>query len=515
MRLTVSLLLVLAWTIQAAAAARPKLVLNIVVDQFRYDYLTRFAGDYKGGLAQLTRQGAVFTNAYYEHFPTVTAIGHATILTGAYPSVSGIVGNEWFDRASGKNVTSVSDEGTQILGAAGQARRGSSPHRLNVSTVCDELKMAEPQTTRCVGISAKDRGAILPVGRMADGAFWFDTASGNFVSSTWYGKQLPAWAEKFNAGRGADKYLSMEWKNPAGGAFAKMDAKAGSAYYESLDRSPYASDLLVAFADAALAGEQLGTRGGTDVLSVSFSVIDKVGHGVGPHAPEVRDLAIQMDRSIGELFKVVDAKVGLANTLVVFSADHGVAPLPEYMRERRMPGGRMNVRVVRDAVQQALTAKYGEGQWVVGYSGPAPYLNRALIAEKRLAYEEVQNVAAEAARGIPQIYRVYTRAQLMSGRLLEDLIDRRVRNGFHVERSSDLFVVIEPFWLFESHGTSHGTPYNYDAHVPVILMGPWFRPGRYHAHVAVNDVAPTVATLLGVEPPSGSAGRVLTEALAQ
>jgi hypothetical protein len=455
----------------------------------------------------MLERGAVFTNAYYEHFPTVTAIGHATILSGATPSLSGIVGNEWFDRTTGKNVSSVSDANSRLLGGPTQ-RAGSSPHRLLVSTVVDEIKMGNGGKTKAIGISSKDRSAILPVGRMADGAYWFDTDTGNFVSSTWYFQQLPAWVAKFNESDASEKYLGAEWK-----PFRTLDAKPGRAYYDLVDRSPFGNDLLVAFAEAAMENEQLGRHEGTDVLSISLSANDRIGHTYGPHSEQVRDVTIQTDRVLGRLFKYVDARIGLNNVIVVFTADHGVAPLPEFIRERKLSGGRMTAQSVRAAIQKALVEKYGEGLWVIGHSGPAPYLNRELIRQKGINYEEIQNVAAEAARSIPEIFRVYTRAQLMRGAINEDLVDQRVRNGFNFERASDLFIVAQPYWLFEAAGTSHGTPWNYDAHVPLILMGPGIRAGRYHRRAAVNDIAATVSTLLNIEPPNGCVGRVLDEAL--
>lgn len=495
-------------------ARRPKLLVAIVIDQFRYDYLTRFQSDYKEGLAELMKRGAVFSQAYYEHFPTVTAIGHSTILSGATPSISGIVGNEWYDRATGKNITSVSDEGTNLIGVPEANRRGSSPHRMLVSTVADEIKIANGGKTRTVGISAKDRAAILPAGRMADGAYWFDPNTGNFVSSTWYQKALPQWADKFNGSRFADKYLNFDWTYE-GKTVRHLDASLSKKYYDELERTPIENELIESFSEAAIEGEQLGQHDGTDVLTVSFSAHDRVGHSVGPHAPEMRDLSIRTDHTIGKLLKFIDAKVGLDNVVIAFTADHGVSPLPEYLNERKMPGGRITEVSVRSTVQAVLAAKYGDGKWVVGYSGPAPYLNWDLMKEKGLNAAEVQNTAADAVRSIPHIYRVYTRTQLLNGLILEDLIDRKVRAGFNAQRSSDLFIVAEPYYLFEAAGTSHGTPYNYDAHVPIILMGPGIKPGRYDARAAVNDIAPTLATLVGVETPSGSVGRVLNEAFSQ
>ncbi|MBC7926546.1 MAG: alkaline phosphatase family protein [Bryobacteraceae bacterium] len=508
-----AVVLLLAFSVNAATAPKPKLVVNLVIDQFRYDYFTRFGGSYTGGLKRLWDRGAVFTNAHFEHFPTVTAVGHSTMLTGAFPSISGIVGNEWFDRETGRQVSSVSDDSTQLLGGTG---RGSSPRRLLVSTVGDELKMANGKS-KLIGISSKDRSAILPVGRMADGAYWFDTATGNFVSSTYYFSVLPGWAGKFNASRTVDQWAGKQWTavdaGPGDKPIVQMPQKPDKGYYSMLDRTPFHNELLVSFAQAAIEGEGLGTDEYTDVLAVSFSANDRVGHVVGPDAPEVRDISIQSDRALGRFFEYLDQKIGAGSWVVMMTADHGVAPMPEQMQQRKMPGGRIPEGVVLNAINSALSAKYGEAKWVIGQSGPAPYLDYDVINSRKLNREEVENIAANAVRAIPHIYRVYTRSQLRTGSLLDDLVDRRVRAGFHAERGSDLFVVSEPYWLFESSGTSHGTPYNYDSHVPVIFMGAGIRAGKYHGRIAVNDVAPTLATMLEVETPSGASGRVLTEML--
>jgi hypothetical protein len=496
---------------------KPKLVVLIAIDQFRSDYLTRFRSSYKAGLARFLDDGAVFTNAHYEHFPTVTAVGHATMLSGALPSISGIVGNEWFDRESGKQVTSVSDESVELLGGE-PGMQASSPHRLLVSTVGDELKMANP-LSKAIGISSKDRSAILPAGRMADGAFWFDTRTGNFVSSTYYFKQLPEWVVKFNQSRVVEQWASKAWADASGTGdqkpFLTLPAATAAGYYNMLDRTPYHNDLLVLMAQAAIEGEQLGADDVTDVLSVSFSANDRIGHSLGPDSPQVRDVSIQSDRSLGKFLDYLDKKIGAGNYLAILTADHGVAPMPEVMQKRKMSGGRIPEGSVLNAVRTALAARYGPGDWVLGKSGPSPYLNYALIAEKKLNLDEVQQVAAAAVRDLPHIYRVYTRSDLRRGAGIGDMVDSRVRNGFHYQRSSDLFTVAEPYWLFESSGTSHGTPYNYDSHVPLVFYGAGIKAGRYNGRVAVNDIAPTLATMLNVEIPSGANGRVLTEMLVE
>lgn len=495
------------------AAAQPKLVVILVVDQHRYDYLTRFTSDFRSGYLRLLREGAVFTNAHYQHMPTVTAVGHSIISTGAMPAVSGIVGNEWYDRGAAKQITSVEDAGVQTLGAP--ARKGASPHRLLVSSIGDEMKMNGRVPSKVVGMSIKDRSAILTSGRMADGAFWFDAATGNFVSSTWYFPDLPAWAKSFNDRRVVDQWKGQVWKTLDGAKPIQMlPGEAGNRYYSALSASAFSNDLLVQFAEAAIEGEKLGMNGGTDLLAISFSCNDSIGHRVGPDDIAVRDVTARTDLAFGRLFQTLDKTVGMKNVLVVVTADHGVAPLPEVMQKRKMPGGRVPEERVLDAVSSALTGRYGAGKWVLGSSGPAPYLNHALIASKKLSLEEVQSTAAQAVRELPYIARVFTREDLSRGLLPADLVARRVMNGFFYSRASDLFVVAQPYWLFEESGTSHGTPYNYDTHVPLIFMGPGIRPGVYHGSASVADVAPTLASILAVETPSGAGGRVLTEILA-
>ncbi|MCS7023718.1 MAG: alkaline phosphatase family protein [Bryobacteraceae bacterium] len=498
----------------AAQTVWPKLVVAITVDQFRYDYLVRFRHHYTGGIDRLLRQGAVFSNAYYEHFPTVTAVGHSTFLSGATPSVSGIIGNDWYDRESGKQVTSVADDQESTLGGASRgAAKSASPRRLLVSTLGDELKMAG-RGSKVIGIALKDRSAILPAGHMADGAYWFDPQSGNFASSTYYFDKLPAWVEEFNRSRFADRFAGLKWTSTSGGAALKtMPSALDVVYYSSLESSPYGNDLVEKFAEAAVIGERLGKRDATDLLAISFSANDYIGHQHGPDSPHVREVSILTDRLLGQFFQFLDAQVGMRQVLVVFTADHGVAPLPEVNVQRRMPGGRIAEKTIDAAIESTLAAKFGEGKWVVGKSGPSRYLNHELIRQKALNYVEVLEIAAEAVRAVPHIYRVYTRTDLRKGAVAGDRIDRRVLAGFHDKRAPDLTILADPYYLFESRGTSHGLPFQYDAHIPVIFMGPGVKPGRYDFPISANDIAPTLATLLDVLMPSGALGRALHEIL--
>lgn len=496
-----------------------RLILLIAVDQFRFDYLTRFRSDYTAGIKRLLTDGAVFTNANLEHYPTVTAVGHATMLSGATPAASGIVGNDWFDRDTGANVTSVSDPAVKPVGSPTGA--AASPRRLLVSTVGDELKMASPATKgapdapRVFGVSLKDRSAILPVGRGADAAYWWDTKTGSFVSSTYYFADVPEWVRAFNDRKSADTHVGAAWTALATPSVAlkQLPKEPGAALYDAVYASPFGNEAVFAFADQLLVREQLGQRNTTDLLSVSFSSNDSVGHTHGPDSPQVRDISVRTDRTIGQLLARVDKLVGLQHTLVAFTTDHGVAPVPESLQERSLPGGRLTSKELFDPIQLALAARFGEGKWILGTAGSSPYLNYALMETLQLDPSEVRRVAADAAAKIPRVARVYTRDQLLRGQVPNDRIGTRVVRSYNAQRSGDLEIILEPYWMRQATGTTHGTPYSYDAHIPLILMGRRIKAGEYSQAVALNDLAPTISTLVGVEMPAASSGRVLTEVL--
>jgi hypothetical protein len=330
-------------------------------------------------------------------------------------------------------------------------------------------------------------------------------------------ESLPEWVKEVNKARPAQRSVGAKWlpfdaKDGSGEPFCTMtkgDAKVR--YCGSLEATPWGNEMIEEFAERALGEEKMGRHEGTDILAVSFSSNDYVGHARGPDSPEVRDISIRTDRLLGKLLDAADRQVGAGNTLVVLTADHGVAPVPEVNQARRMPGGRLSETALFNALRDALTAKYGPGKWVAGNSGPVPYLNRELMREKNLDPAEVEKTAADALAALPHIFRVYTREQLLNGRVLDDYVSRAVRNGFYRQRSGDLIVVPEPYYMSGTSGTTHGTPFNYDTHVPVIFMGPGIKAGQYYAPVAVNDIAPTLAALVGVEEPSGSVGRILRE----
>jgi len=534
-----------------AQPARPRLVLLIVVDQFRYDFLERFGDLFgAGGLRRLLRDGASWTDANYDHMPTETAPGHATLMTGAWPSETGIISNDWYDRESNRRVNNVQDDSARLIGG-GERERGSSPRSLLVSTLGDQLKLATAGRAKVVGASIKDRGAILPTGRMADGAYWYSSQTGQFVSSTYYfadGK-LPDWATTFGAARPADKFFGQTWDRLA--PRAEYDRRAGAddapwekgngqtpytlpqqitgglkepgpAFYDALNYSPFSNDLLVSFAEQAVRGERLGEDADTDLLTVSFSANDIVGHRYGPYSHEAMDMTLRVDRQIERLLSFIDSRVGLRNTLVAFTADHGVAPFVEHAMRSRLPAGYVPVNDLNTAVRNRLRARFGKGgdrdttaDYLLAYGNSMFYLNRAALERDGVRVEDAERVVGEAALTVPGVSRFFTRTQLVSGAVPpHDAVARRVLHGFHPRRSGDVVIVQEPFkYLTEySYIAMHGTPYGYDTHVPLIIAGAGLAPGRYGDAATPADIAPTLARLLRVQPPSNAVGRVLLEA---
>jgi hypothetical protein len=364
---------------------------------------------------------------------------------------------------------------------------------------------------KVVSVSIKDRSAILPAGHMADGAYWFDGKTGNFVSSTYYFDALPEWVTQFNAARPADKYAGKRWLGKA--ISSTPDAK----FYAELDATPWGNELILQFAEKAIVAEKLGASSKVDLLTVSFSANDYVGHALGPDSEEVHDMALRVDKLVGDLIRAAEAQAGAGRVLVVLTADHGVSPVPEVNQKRKMPGGRFDEKNELDTVEKALTARFKNSvagvKWIV-YSGEGSlFLNQDPRLTGPIDIAEEERVAADAIRALPHVFRVYTRTQLMNGAILEDPVGVRMRNGFNQARSGNVMVMLDPYWMVSRAGTTHGAPFDYDTHVPVLFLGSGIRAGRYHANIMLNDIAPTLATMLDVETPSGSIGRVLDEML--
>ncbi|MBI3425016.1 MAG: alkaline phosphatase family protein [Acidobacteria bacterium] len=526
-------------------AAKPvKLVVGIVIDQFRYDYLQRFADQFSaGGFRRLLNGGAVFTNANYPQTPTYTACGHAMFMTGSVPATNGIIGNEWYDRASGKTITSVSDDKAQFKSLGGKpGARAAAPHKLLGSTLGDELRLATAGQAKVVGISFKDRSAILPAGKRPNGAYWFDADTGTLTSSTYYFNDLPDWVKQFNQAQRPDKYFGAKWEKllpeaayqrsaPDDAAYEKKarygstfpyiinggEEKPGPKFYTQFEITPYANEYLANFAKAAIENEGLGADDTTDLLTISFSANDLLGHLYGPYSQEVQDLTLRTDRTLADLFAYLDKKIGLDNVLIALTADHGVAPIPEQVQEIGH-GGRISAKAVTDAVQNALAQRFGEDKWVLNFGNGNVYLDETVIERRKLDAAEVERAAQTAVLAVPGIAECLTRSQLLKGQVPQTMIARSVANGFFPPRNGNLVVVPQPFNFFAEGRdgliiTTHGTPYSYDTHVPMIFYGAGVTPGYYHHASSPADIAPTLAALLKVQPPSNNIGRVLEEAL--
>ncbi|HTV00214.1 MAG TPA: alkaline phosphatase family protein, partial [Luteitalea sp.] len=375
-----------------------RLVLLIAADQFRSDYLTRF-GPPTAGFKTLMSRGAVFTDAHLEHAVTVTAVGHSTMLTGATPSVSGIIDNAWYERSTKSNVESITDKDAAIVGGDSAAGVGASPRRLLVTTLGDQIKLASraaagtPEAPRVIGISLKDRSAIMPAGHAADAAYFF--RGGRFVTTTYYRPAVADWVAEINARKLPEAYAGKRWTYEGGGR--DYPAEVGAPLYGAVTGSPAGNELVIAMAKGALEHEQLGQRGVTDVLTVSFSSNDSVGHTHGPDSPEVRDITRQTDRQIQALLDEVDRRVGLQRTLIAFTTDHGVAPLPEVSLALKLPAGRFKGQAVGDAIETALDAAFGAETWIERLQLPHVYLNAAVVAAREGKAAEIRKVAAEAA----------------------------------------------------------------------------------------------------------------------
>ena len=569
---------------QRKPRTRPRLVLVIVADQFRYDYLTRFGPLFgKGGFRRLLSQGASWTNANFDYVPTKTSPGHTAIVTGAPPSVTGIIANEWIERSTATKVTSVGDPTALVVG--GENETPNSPRRLLASTVGDELRSALGDQVKVIGVSDKPRAAILPAGRRANAAYWLGSRSGNIISSDYYFNKLPEWVEAFNRTRPLDKYFGARWERllpereylkragPDSPPWEVIDhapgftnafphvitggqSRPGWQFYDALDHSPFVNDVILSIAEQVIVHEKLGEDETTDLLSVSLSGTDHVGHRFGPTSQELMDTVLRLDRQLARLLDFVDARVGLQNTLVAFSSDHGVAPLWQYSETK---GGLGRTRIthaeIMQAVRGAIKARYGEkrdyifqykeaGQYKDALINGNVYFNLDALARDHVSLEEITQLAGDAVAKLPGIAGYYTRSQLENCRIqskagtlilragvsrritlnrharpaaqcLADSIGSRVLRGFDPERNGDLIIVQKQYYYIgdSSDPTSHATPYLYDTHVPVILLGRGVKSGQYRRPATPADIAPTLSLLLGIKEPDRSQARVLKEAL--
>ncbi len=538
---------------QESAPPQIRLAVAISIDQFRGDYLERF-GPYLGndGFKRFMNEGAWYQETRYRHAVTKTAPGHATILSGTHADVNGIIGNDWWDAESAEMVESVEDANYPLIGAAPTPRSpggvferksGRSPSRFLATTVGDQLKLRFGEHSRVIAVSTKDRAAILMGGRLADGAYWQD--GNNFVSSTYYLPALPAWVKAFNDTGKADAFFGATWErllpvavydavqgpDEADGEFTgegltrtfphRFDGgqpTLGPSFYNVFDSSPFSAQLLGEFAITALQAEALGQHAAPDLLAVSFSQMDYVGHNFGPDSHEVMDSVLRLDRVLAQLFAALDSAVGRDHYIVVFTADHGAAPLPEHVTAARAGGiaaGRVDNKAFDQTVTDALNTAFGappaHSFWARRDNFGYRFITETLNAMQVDAADAAKVVrAALIAR--PEIAAAYTRAELLAEPAEGDTMLALSRRSYNAARSPDVSYVLNPYFLDRrGAGTNHGTPYDYDTHVPMLWWGPGagVKAGIHAEQVGVEDIARTLAGALGVPAPATAQGRRL------
>ena len=521
---------------QASGSGAPRLVLFVAVDQMRYDYLTRFAPLYKGGFRTLLDRGAIFPKAFYPYANTETGPGHSVILSGRDPEHSGIIANQWFDPVLKREVNVVEDPAVTNTGGTGY---GASPVSFLGFTVGDMLKRRSPGS-RVVGISLKDRSAILMGGPRADAAYWFSSATGGFVTSTYYTKTAPPWLTQWNAKRMADSPGGRVWdrlrpdealyRRYAGPDDVKgewdgvdtvfphhvRDAPPAARFYDDLRRTPFGDELLVDAALEAMTAHQLGADDDPDVLAVGFSSPDVIGHTYGPDSQEVMDEYLRLDVTFGRLLDEVDRRVGLDRVIVGLSADHGVQPLVEVLQAKGAAARRVRPDDLLVPVTRSLERRFGAANGLIArFMAPDFYLDLDAIRRNGFSRREVEEVAQQALLDTGFVQAVYTHESLLGDPPTGDPYFPMMRRSFFQPRSPHLMVLLkEGTYMSERPGgTGHGTPYEHDRNVPIVFMGAAVKRGTYPAPCRPEDIAPTLGVLLKLEYPMQDADRLLSEML--
>lgn len=514
---------------------RPKLVVGIVVDQMRWDYLYRYYDRYgSDGFKRLLGEGFSCENTLINYLPSFTAVGHTCIFTGSIPAIDGITGNEWIDQLTGKESYCTQDDSVQTIGADGDVGK-MSPRNLLVSTVTDELRIATNYDAKVIGVSLKDRAAILPAGHTANAAFWLDDSTGHFVTSSYYMQQLPDWVNKYNNSNAIEHLIENGWntlypmsnytnsesdEQPYEGKFigetiARFPHNI-SDYYKrkkSIFRpTPFGNTLTLDFAQHAVDGYQLGSGSVTDFLTINCASTDYVGHMYGPNSIEVEDTYLRLDRDLAKFFHFLDTKVGKDNYLVFLTADHGAAHTIGYMKKNNLPADAWNGRKIVADLNKVLADKFGVEKLATPGDNYQLNFNLADINAKRLDFNAIKKVATEYLQRQPGIAYAVDVAKIGEAPVPEP-IKTMIINGYNFKRSGAVQIVLNPGW-FETYGTTgttHGTWNPYDTHIPLLFYGWNIKPGKTNREVHMTDIAPTIAAILHIQMPNGCVGKVIEE----
>lgn len=514
---------------------RPRLVVGIVVDQMRWDYLYRYHSRFaaNGGFKRLMNKGFNCNNTHIPFTPTYTACGHASIYTGSVPAINGITGNNWYDNEKQQFVYCTSDSTVSPVGSTNAAAGKMSPVNLFTTTICDELKLTTNFKSKVVGISLKDRGGILAAGHSADAAYWYDSSTGEWITSTYYMKALPNWVNDFNKKKWVDQYYLKGWNTlypvntytqstadennyevkTMGKNFPyNLSAFAGKNYNLILG-TPYGNTLTTQFSKAAIEKEQLGSDSVTDFLAISYSSTDYIGHSYGPNSIEIEDTYLRLDQELAELLDYLDTRVGKDQYLLFLSADHGAAHNPRFMKDNKMPAGNVDALKLEAALNLALKAKFGADELVIGIINFQVVLNQPVIElNAKLKSDEITAWIIKYLSKLEAVSQVFSLDDLETT-VLNSTVKNRIANGYYPKRSGQIQIVYKPQWLegFENGGTTHGLWNPYDAHIPLIFYGWNIQPGIANREMFMTDIAPTLAALLKIQVPNGSIGKSITE----
>jgi predicted AlkP superfamily pyrophosphatase or phosphodiesterase len=515
---------------------RPKLVVGIVVDQMRWDYLYRYYDRYAadGGFKRLLNKGFSCENTMIPYAPTVTACGHAGIYTGSVPAIHGIIGNGWWSSQLNTSIYCTQDDSVKTVGSTTTAGQMSPVHLLT-TTITDELRLATNFKSKVIGVALKDRGSILPAGHSANAAYWYDTKTGDWITSTYYMNDLPQWVKDFNAKKLVDKYYAEDWSTlyplntykqsteddrpyenrpfGAGTNFPyNLKKFAGTNSYSYISVTPQGNTFTLEMAKAALTAEQLGKDSVTDFLAVSLSSPDYIGHTFGPNSVEAEDGFLRLDKSLGEFLNFLNSTVGEGQYLLFLSADHGAAHVPGFLKEHKIPAGNMDAEGLYTDLNKSLKEKFGVDELVVEISNCQVYLNHKLITTSKLNKKDILQWVIDYSSDYPGIDRAFESAALAST-TLNATIKEIIANGYNASRSGDIQLIFKPQWIegFKAGGTSHGLWNPYDAHIPLLWYGWNIKPGKLNRQTYMTDIAPTIAAMLHIQMPSGSIGHVIEE----
>jgi len=531
---------VAAQTTNQSTIDRPKLVVGIVIDQMRWDYIYRYYDVYKadGGFKKFLNDGFTCENTFIPYTPTVTAAGHTCIYTGSVPAIHGIVGNEWYDKELKKEVYCAEDDSVKTVGSQTVSQGQMSPKNMLTTTITDELRLGTNFKSKVVGVAIKDRGAILPAGHAANAAYWYDYSTGNFITSTYYMNNLPAWVQNFNNRKVVDSLYKLNWdlflskdvykeysspedeepyeSKPLGTDqlhFPYDLSRFAGKDYSKIAATPHGNNLTLEMAKAALIGEGLGKSDATDFLAISISSPDYIGHSFGPNSWEQLDDYARLDDALGKFFSFLDATIGKGEYVVFLSADHGVVQVPEYMKEHKLPAGLFNQQMVFDDLNKILTQNFNTDSIITTFDNYQFYLNHQLLQRKNIDEEKVKAVIIDYLMNNTAISQAFDIKKVATTTLTETQ-KKMFSNGYFEKRCGDIQIVLKPGYIDGfSVGTTHGAWNPYDAHIPLLFYGWGIKHGSTNRETYMTDIAATIAALLHIQMPSGCVGKVIEEVM--